>query len=212
MLFNVQSVSHSGKCGDRACLFDISLQMTDGCICLIQPFFQCVDTILHLSDRIGYIRHNVLFEGADRCAFMIMGLKDPEPRNIILMAMVMMVMVMVMIMVVIPVMMVMMLIPAVTVLVMVMVVMFVLMVVLMVMVPMLMVVMLVLVLVLVFMLMMMLMMFMAVMSAAAFFLFNLLNIFLFHVPLQYQSLLMISFMISRQIFSVPSVSALAEIS
>ena len=210
MLFNVQSVSHSGKCGDRACLFDISLQMTDGCICLIQPFFQCVDTILHLSDRIGYIRHNVLFEGADRCAFMIMGLKDPEPRNIILMAMVMMVMVMVMIMVVIPVMMVMMLIPAVTVLVMVMVVMFVLVFVLMVMVPMLMVVMLVLV--LVFMLMMMLMMFMAVMSAAAFFLFNLLNIFLFHVPLQYQSLLMISFMISRQIFSVPSVSALAEIS
>ena len=210
MLFNVQSVSHSGKCGDRACLFDISLQMTDGCICLIQPFFQCVDTILHLSDRIGYIRHNVLFEGADRCAFMIMGLKDPEPRNIILMAMVMMVMVMVMvmIMVVIPVMMVMMLIPAVTVLVMVMVVMFVLVFVLMVMVPMLMVVMLV----LVFMLMMMLMMFMAVMSAAAFFLFNLLNIFLFHVPLQYQSLLMISFMISRQIFSVPSVSALAEIS
>ena len=210
MLFNVQSVSHSGKCGDRACLFDISLQMTDGCICLIQPFFQCVDTILHLSDRIGYIRHNVLFEGADRCAFMIMGLKDPEPRNIILMAMVMMVMVMVMIMVVIPVMMVMMFIPAVTVLVMVMVVMFVLVFVLMVMVPMLMVVMLVLV--LVFMLMMMLMMFMAVMSAAAFFLFNLLNIFLFHVPLQYQSLLMISFMISRQIFSVPSVSALAEIS
>ena len=208
MLFNVQSVSHSGKCGDRACLFDISLQMTDGCICLIQPFFQCVDTILHLSDRIGYIRHNVLFEGADRCAFMIMGLKDPEPRNIILMAMVMMVMVMVMIMVVIPVMMVMMLIPAVTVLVMVMVVMFVLVFVLMVMVPMLMVVMLVLVL----MLMMMLMMFMAVMSAAAFFLFNLLNIFLFHVSLQYQSLLMISFMISRQIFSVPSVSALAEIS
>ena len=210
MLFNVQSVSHSGKCGDRACLFDISLQMTDGCICLIQPFFQCVDTILHLSDRIGYIRHNVLFEGADRCAFMIMGLKDPEPRNIILMAMVMMVMVMVMIMVVIPVMMVMMFIPAVTVLVMVMVVMFVLVFVLMVMVPMLMVVMLVLV--LVFMLLMMLMMFMAVMSAAAFFLFNLLNIFLFHVPLQYQSLLMISFMISRQIFSVPSVSALAEIS
>ena len=210
MLFNVQSVSHSGKCGDRACLFDISLQMTDGCICLIQPFFQCVDTILHLSDRIGYIRHNVLFEGADRCAFMIMGLKDPEPRNIILMAMVMMVMVMVMIMVVIPVMMVMMLIPAVTVLVMVMVVMLVLVFVLMVMVPMLMVVMLVLV--LVFMLMMMLLMFMAVMSAAAFFLFNLLNIFLFHVPLQYQSLLMISFMISRQIFSVPSVSALAEIS
>ena len=210
MLFNVQSVSHSGKCGDRACLFDISLQMTDGCICLIQPFFQCVDTILHLSDRIGYIRHNVLFEGADRCAFMIMGLKDPEPRNIILMAMVMMVMVMVMvmIMVVIPVMMVMMFIPAVTVLVMVMVVMFVLVFVLMVMVPMLMVVMLV----LVFMLLMMLMMFMAVMSAAAFFLFNLLNIFLFHVPLQYQSLLMISFMISRQIFSVPSVSALAEIS
>ena len=210
MLFNVQSVSHSGKCGDRACLFDISLQMTDGCICLIQPFFQCVDTILHLSDRIGYIRHNVLFEGADRCAFMIMGLKDPEPRNIILMAMVMMVMVMVMIMVVIPVMMVMMFIPAVTVLVMVMVVMLVLVFVLMVMVPMLMVVMLVLV--LVFMLLMMLMMFMAVMSAAAFFLFNLLNIFLFHVPLQYQSLLMISFMISRQIFSVPSVSALAEIS
>ena len=210
MLFNVQSVSHSGKCGDRACLFDISLQMTDGCICLIQPFFQCVDTILHLSDRIGYIRHNVLFEGADRCAFMIMGLKDPEPRNIILMAMVMMVMVMVMIMVVIPVMMVMLFIPAVTVLVMVMVVMFVLVFVLMVMVPMLMVVMLVLV--LVFMLLMMLMMFMAVMSAAAFFLFNLLNIFLFHVPLQYQSLLMISFMISRQIFSVPSVSALAEIS
>ena len=208
MLFNVQPASHSGKCGDRACLFDISLHMTDGCIRLIQPFFQCVDTILHLSDCFGYIRHNVFFEGADRCAFMIMGLKDPEPRNIILMAVIMMVMVVVVIMI--PVMMVMMLIPAVTVLVMVMVVMFVLVFVLMVMVPMLMVVMLVLV--LVFMLMMMLMMFMAVMSAAAFFLFNLLNIFLFHVPLQYQSLLMISFMISRQIFSVPSVSALAEIS
>ena len=205
MLFNVQAASHSGKCGDRACLFDISLHMTDGCIRLIQPFFQCVDTILHLSDRIGYIRHNVLFEGADRCAFMIMGLKDPEPRNIILMAMVMMVMVMVMvmIMVVIPVMMVMMLIPAVTVLVMIMVMMM-----LMLMVMMFMFMLMLMVMMLVF----MLMMFMAVMSAAAFFLFNLLNIFLFHVPLQYQSLLMISFMISRQIFSVPSVSALAEIS
>ena len=185
MLFNVQAASHSGKCGNRAGFFDISLYMADGCICLIQPFFQRIDTILHLSDRIGYIRHNVLLKGTDCGAFMIMGLKDPKTRNIILMAVVMMMMLMVMIMV-------MMLIPAVTMLVMIMV-MVMLMVVVMIMVMMMlmlvlmvmfmfmlvvMVMMLMLVMMLVFMLM--LMMFMAVMAAAAFFLFNLPNIFLFH--------------------------------